>query len=392
VVTANDYYPFGMQMPGRSFNATAAVKYRYGFNGKENDNDVKGEGNQQDYGMRIYDPRLGRFLSVDPLIAKYPFYSPYHFAGNSPIIAVDLDGSELLNFTSNLENKVRKEQTELKAIGADHIFSTQLMQAGAGLSILKTIEGAANLVRAQSDPLTAYSIANSLIKKQAQIASDPISQGMITSGPVGALYVLLFKDDAENFVSSVRNSDYVGIGESGTNIAVNAASLYEGIGALKPGAFSPSTFGGKIGMQGAHAEGAFGGNTLGKTFKTFDQFDGATGTAASVKSVDLSLPGATPKSVSSKLKSAMKAIEEFPGYTQKGFTLKPDMIKSKQLKVAFYGMQSGPMKNVINMSQLSAGAKGIEFIMAKFGYKNPFVSAAAGLSTGSNVTSSKKKP
>lgn len=37
--------------------------YRYGFNGKENDNEVKGEGNQQDYGMRIYDPRLGKFLS-----------------------------------------------------------------------------------------------------------------------------------------------------------------------------------------------------------------------------------------------------------------------------------------------------------------------------------------
>jgi RHS repeat-associated protein len=41
--------------------------YRYGFNGKENDNEAKGEGNQQDYGMRIYDPRLGRFLSMDPL-------------------------------------------------------------------------------------------------------------------------------------------------------------------------------------------------------------------------------------------------------------------------------------------------------------------------------------
>jgi hypothetical protein len=35
--------------------------YRYGFNGKENDNEVKGAGNQQDYGMRIYDPRWGSF-------------------------------------------------------------------------------------------------------------------------------------------------------------------------------------------------------------------------------------------------------------------------------------------------------------------------------------------
>ena len=80
-------------MPGRKF-AIANRDYRYGFNGKENDNEVKGEGNQQDYGMRIYDPRLGRFLSLDPLTAKYPELTPYQFASNTPIQAVDLDGAE----------------------------------------------------------------------------------------------------------------------------------------------------------------------------------------------------------------------------------------------------------------------------------------------------------
>jgi hypothetical protein len=55
---------------------------------------VKGLGNQQDYGMRIYDPRIGRFLSVDPLTKSYPWYTPYQFAGNKPIWAVDLDGME----------------------------------------------------------------------------------------------------------------------------------------------------------------------------------------------------------------------------------------------------------------------------------------------------------
>ncbi len=79
-------------MPGRSYSA--GDQYRYGFNGKENDNEVKGEGNQQDYGMRIYDTRLGRFLSVDPLTQKYPWYTPYQFAGNRPIIAIDVDGLE----------------------------------------------------------------------------------------------------------------------------------------------------------------------------------------------------------------------------------------------------------------------------------------------------------
>ena len=81
-----------MIQPGRKYSAGDA--YRYGFNGKENDNEVKGESNQQDYGMRIYDPRLGRFLSVDPLVASYPSWSPYPFAMNRPIDGIDLDGKE----------------------------------------------------------------------------------------------------------------------------------------------------------------------------------------------------------------------------------------------------------------------------------------------------------
>ncbi|WP_443938752.1 RHS repeat domain-containing protein [Pedobacter sp. MW01-1-1] len=94
VLTASDYYAFGMAMSERSFTASGATAYRYGFNGKENDNEVKGAGNQQDYGMRIYDPRIGRFLSVDPLVKDYAYYTPYSFAGNMPIEAIDLDGLE----------------------------------------------------------------------------------------------------------------------------------------------------------------------------------------------------------------------------------------------------------------------------------------------------------
>ncbi|MCB0740980.1 MAG: RHS repeat-associated core domain-containing protein [Chitinophagaceae bacterium] len=97
-----------MDMPGRTYSSSS---YRYGFNGKENDNEVKGEGNQQDYGMRIYDPRLGRFLSLDPLTAKFPFYTPYQFAGNSPIWAVDLDGLEDLPYTE--KNQYGEKQVYL---------------------------------------------------------------------------------------------------------------------------------------------------------------------------------------------------------------------------------------------------------------------------------------
>ena len=85
-------------MVGRSYNRAL---YRFGFNGKEDDNEVKGVGEQQDYGMRIYDPRLGRFLSVDPLGKKYPELTPYQFASNTPMQAVDLDGMERFDVTGN---------------------------------------------------------------------------------------------------------------------------------------------------------------------------------------------------------------------------------------------------------------------------------------------------
>ena len=78
-------------MPNRNGSTNS---YRYGFNGKEKDDEVKGKGVQYDYGFRIYDPRIGKFLSEDPLTKSYPWFTPYQFAGNSPIWAIDLDGLE----------------------------------------------------------------------------------------------------------------------------------------------------------------------------------------------------------------------------------------------------------------------------------------------------------
>jgi RHS repeat-associated protein len=77
-------------MPGRSYSSGG--KYRYGFNGKENDKDISEGG--QDYGMRIFDRRLGRFLSVDPLTKEYPWNSTYAFAEDDPINYIDLEGME----------------------------------------------------------------------------------------------------------------------------------------------------------------------------------------------------------------------------------------------------------------------------------------------------------
>ena len=60
----------------------------------EKDDDWKGEGNSLDFGARIYDPRVGRWLARDPQAYKYTAQSPYHFGFNSPILIIDPNGEE----------------------------------------------------------------------------------------------------------------------------------------------------------------------------------------------------------------------------------------------------------------------------------------------------------
>mgnify|MGYP003350134011 CR=1 FL=1 len=91
IVSTTDYYAFGMAMPGRTFTSSA---YRYGFNGKEKDDEVNVSGGDYDFGARIYDARLGRWLSVDPLAGSYPNLSPYNSNENNPIFFKDSDGMD----------------------------------------------------------------------------------------------------------------------------------------------------------------------------------------------------------------------------------------------------------------------------------------------------------
>jgi RHS repeat-associated protein len=62
----------------------------YKFNAKEYDSET----GLYYYGARYYDAKISRFVSFDPLAEKFPKLTPYQFAGNKPIIAVDLDGLE----------------------------------------------------------------------------------------------------------------------------------------------------------------------------------------------------------------------------------------------------------------------------------------------------------
>jgi len=97
-----------MALPGRKY--TAGNGYRYGFNGKENDPETS----TQDYGLRIYDGRVAKFLSVDPIAKEYPWNSTYAFSENTPIQAIDLEGKEKYVVIRWYENNKLQSTTMIK--------------------------------------------------------------------------------------------------------------------------------------------------------------------------------------------------------------------------------------------------------------------------------------
>ena len=81
-----------MQHTGTAGSYDLNSDYRYGFNGKEKDDEIKGEANSLDFGARIYDPRVGRWMSTDPKESEYAWQTTYSYHKNSPISLIDWCG------------------------------------------------------------------------------------------------------------------------------------------------------------------------------------------------------------------------------------------------------------------------------------------------------------
>lgn len=89
VANYDDYYPFGLAMPGRTSNSSDPYK----FTGHERDSEA---GLTLDYMIaRNHDPIIGRFLQTDPHHYNYLGVSPYTYVGNNPMVIIDPTGMEL---------------------------------------------------------------------------------------------------------------------------------------------------------------------------------------------------------------------------------------------------------------------------------------------------------
>ena len=94
IVSSCDMYPFGMEMPNRTFNPD---KYKFGFGSHEKDDEWSGIiGADYDFGGYGYDALLCRRKTPDPLASKYPQLSPYSYCAGNPIIFRDADGNYIV--------------------------------------------------------------------------------------------------------------------------------------------------------------------------------------------------------------------------------------------------------------------------------------------------------
>ncbi|MBF6652488.1 hypothetical protein C3B47_06220 [Flavobacterium columnare] len=132
----------------------ASSAYRYGFQGQEKDNEIKGEGNSLNYTFRMHDPRVGRFFAIDPLFKDYPWNSPYSFAENDAIAYAELEGGEKTDATSKafipatpvvtkIGKDVTKELAKKAAVdaveGQGKQFVKKQASKGVGEKILGTV-------------------------------------------------------------------------------------------------------------------------------------------------------------------------------------------------------------------------------------------------------------
>jgi RHS repeat-associated protein len=135
-------------------------EYRFGFNGMERENEVYGDGNAYDFGARIYDSRLGRWMSVDPLAKKYAGWSTYNFVANNPNVFIDLDGREIHIFYDGGSFKYTPDLSILDVENLYGLYAANVVNALHTMNNLENGNGIISNLVSRTDKIGTISKPN----------------------------------------------------------------------------------------------------------------------------------------------------------------------------------------------------------------------------------------
>ena len=205
LVSAQEYYPFGMQMQGRGFSSS---KYRYGFNGQEKSDEIKGEGNSYTALFWEYDPRTGRRWNLDPRFSVS--ISPYNTFSGNPVFFKDTKGDTVIGNNADMAvyNQYRKDisnrlvktmlaaglkQSELELMqDKKEIKRTQNALTGLNAEIgeLRNINNELNTLESstQNYILSSVNDANSSIGGNTSFAGSKFVNGRHYSGAISVSF------------------------------------------------------------------------------------------------------------------------------------------------------------------------------------------------------------
>jgi len=110
IIQEDHYYPFGLTMRGVGKQGSNPWKY----NGKEAQDEL--DLGWIDYGARMLDPAIGRFIQIDPLASvMQEAWTSYHYVKNNPIKYIDPTGMiwEDQKEADKLKGNVEKRKAQL---------------------------------------------------------------------------------------------------------------------------------------------------------------------------------------------------------------------------------------------------------------------------------------